>query len=618
MSRQETTTRPFESDSSVSMLKFRYRWIVLAVSLLGASLVSCVANASDVVMSDGDFDQAEIGERPTGWRVFTPGTSPQVLAVAGGPGSSTKCLRGARSPSGKLVALSKPLSGPQRRVVIEFTFAFSRNAGRVFHIWSSEPGATDAGRLNLCVQNGALMQFDGRTRSWDVVSRQVKASNNAASPIWHRLQAIVDTSHGGITFRVSKPGTLGLPDAPTATRHVYRMTGLIGELGLVSGQRIASDAWYLIDDLVVKGGLDLPAPEKVESLPEPYELWTGPPLPKDVSRIPFVPQIIHRTIHRPKADGYRFLHGAAIVQHDGVFYANWANSPTNENGPHETLQGKRSLDGGVTWSPLEVVGPGFDGPDRHSHGVLFEHQGNVWAICSRFGVGESGRRFDGLRGEAFVLNKEADRWESRGIVMRNCWPYDEPVRMPDGNLITGGQDKDGLPVVAISHGDDVTKWDSVLIPYDRRLAPSFAETTVHTSCNTVLAVIRGGRNVAWVSVSKDFGRTWSKAEASNLPMPRAKAYLGRLSTGQYYLISNLVNRDTLVISVGEPNEMTLQKMWRVRHGKSVPPRFPGAAKGKQWSYPYGYEHDGKLYIVCSVGKEECGLSVLDIAHLAVD
>ena len=144
-----------------------------------------------------------------------------------------------------------------------------------------------------------------------------------------------------------------------------------------------------------------------------------------------------------------------------------------------------------------------------------------------------------------------------------------------------------------------------------------AETTVQAEGKQVLAVIRGGGGVAWVSTSDDYGRTWSKAQPSNLPMPRAKAYLGKLSTGQLFLLSNLNNRDTLVISVSRPGETTLSRMWRIRHGKSDPPRFSGHAKGKQWSYPYGYEHDGKLYVVYSIGKEDCGLSVMPVDSLRV-
>ena len=99
-------------------------------------------------------------------------------------------------------------------------------------------------------------------------------------------------------------------------------------------------------------------------------------------------------------------------------------------------------------------------------------------------------------------------------------------------------------------------------------------------------------------------------------MPRAKAYLGKLSSGQLYLLSNLKSRDTLVVSVGRPGEQTLSRMWTIRHGPSGPPRFPGKAKSKQWSYPYGHEHDGKLYVVYSIGKEDCGLSIIPIKSLA--
>jgi len=355
-----------------------------------------------------------------------------------------------------------------------------------------------------------------------------------------------------------------------------------------------------------------------EPAPTTYTLWTGEPIPGDAKQIPFVPGVVHQTIHRATADGFKFLHGAAIVQHDGVFYANWANSPTNENGPRETLQGRRSTDEGKTWSELEMIAPGFDGPERHSHGILFVHKGNVWTICSRFGVGEPGDRFDGLQAEAFVLNDSTDRWESRGIAMHNCWPFDEPVRMKNGNYVTGGLDKDGRPVVAVSLGDDVTRWDTIPIPFDPRLAPRFGETTVWGEGKHLMAIIRGGLGVAWVSTSDDSGRTWSTATASNLPMPRAKAYLGKLSTGQMYLLSNFNNRDTLVVWVSRPGELTLSRMWRIRDGKSKPPRFRGAAKGKQWSYPYGHEHGGKLYVVYSIGKEDCGLSVLDVAALKVD
>ena len=100
-------------------------------------------------------------------------------------------------------------------------------------------------------------------------------------------------------------------------------------------------------------------------------------------------------------------------------------------------------------------------------------------------------------------------------------------------------------------------------------------------------------------------------------MPRAKAYLGKLSTGQLYLLHNVRDRDTLAISVSRPGESTLSRTWRLRHGKSDAPRFSGKAKSKQWSYPYGHEHDGRLYVVYSIGKEECGLSVIPIESLAI-
>ncbi len=583
---------------------------ILTACLSVPALSAATIAAEGETVLQCDFDEPEAGQAPEDWIFFTPGTKPDVAVIESG------VLKGQRSDYGGLVALSRWFDRPRQRLMIEFSFAVSANKGRVFHVWTQEPDGKDASQYNLCVQNGRLQQFDGRTRTWENVGGRIQASENPSRPVWHRLRAIVDARSGGVDIWLSEPGSDRLPASPSATVAAYRTELPFGGLSFVSGTRIAPHAWYLVDDLVVKAGSDLPEPGEAPELPDTYELWSGPPIPKDPTQIPFAEGVEHRTIHRPEADGYKFLHGAAILEHEGVFYANWANSPVNENGPHETLQGRRSTDGGVTWSPLEVIGPGFDGAERHSHGVLFVREEKVWTICARFGVGLPGRRFPGLKAEAFVLNPQTDRWDSEGIVMKNCWPYDAPVKMGNGSYITGGQDKDGLPVVAISHGEDFTKWDSVLIPYHPKLAPSFAETTVWAEGDCVTAVIRGGAGVAWVANSEDHGRTWTTAQPSNLPMPRAKAYLGRLSTGQLYLVSNYNNRDTLVVSVSKPSEATLSRMWRIRHGKSEAPRFAGAAKGKQWSYPYAHEHQGRLFIVYSVGKEECGLSVVPVASLA--
>lgn len=588
------------------------RLLCIASMLLAGRL-----HAADVVFDSGGFEKGIAGELPAGWTAFPQSAKPRFELVNGGTNGSKLSLRGERSESSGLTALSRNFDAPAQRVLIEFSFAFSKTNGRSLNIWTHEPNGKDASQLNLCIQDGALMQFDGRTRTWEVITRKIEPTLDPAKPAWHRLRVIVDSKQPGIDYWISKPGGQDFPHTPI-TKHAYRTNLSIGALDLVSGRRIAPGAWYLIDDLKVTGGEKLPTPHKVKPLPEELALWTGSPILRDLEKIPFVPGMKHHTVHHPSDDGYKFLHGAAIVHHKGTLYANWASSPKNENGPHETLQGRRSTDGGKTWSDLETIAPGFKGDRRHSHGVLFVHKDELWTICARWGLGTSGKRYLGLKGEAFVLNEQTGKWKSRGAVMDNCWPYDEPMRTANGNFIAGGQDKDGKPVVAISRGDDMTKWDSVLIPYDPQLKPIYAETTVWGEGQRVVAVIRGGLDRAWVATSEDFGRTWSKARPSKMPMPRSKAYLGRLSTGQRYMLSNLRNRDTLVVSVSRPGEKTLSKMWRIRHGKTDAPRFPGKGKFRQWSYPYGYEHDGKLYVVYSIGKEDCGLSVLPIESLQTE
>lgn len=517
------------------------------------------------------------------------------------------------------VSDSKTLASSERGFTLSLWVNPYRLSGDQQMIAAKNVYASNQRQWGVMIDNDNLFRLYVWQGRWKTVHHPTKPKPGH----WHRIGVVMRPESAELWVNGSLTGTITLSHPVTTTAAPITFGGVDDGGHIRQNFTGAIDEVRLQDSPVSERAMradfqPIPDVHRIPPSPELFTLWSGPAIPSDVTQIPFANGIEHRVIHRASAEGYKFLHGAAIVHHKGVMYANWANSPTHENGPHETLQGRRSKDNGVTWSQPEVIGPGFEGPERHSHGVLFVHGDEVWTIAARFGIGEAGKRFPGLQAEAFVLNRQGDRWESRGIVMTNCWPYDEPVRMPNGSFITGGQDKDGLPVVAVSRGSNLTTWDTVAIPYDPKLKPSFAETTVGLIGNQVLAVIRGGGGMAWVATSDDFGRTWSTARPSNLPMPRAKAYLGRLSNGQLYLLSNHINRDTLLVSVGEPHQNTLCRTYRIRHGKSVPPRFPGNAKSKQWSYPYGYEHDGHLYVVYSIGKEDCGLSVIPLESLTND
>ena len=154
----------------------------------------------------------------------------------------------------------------------------------------------------------------------------------------------------------------------------------------------------------------------------------------------------------------------------------------------------------------------------------------------------------------------------------------------------------------------------------------FAETSVlvwpRTGDCTAIIRYRAGslpglpEQVALVSTSSDGGRTWTPVAASNLPLTASKPYAGHLSTGQAFLVCNVgPDRHTLVLAVTAPGERVFTRVWRIRHGASPDLRLPGRAKSPQWSYPYAHEHDGSLYVVYSIGKEDCGLSIIPLRSI---
>jgi hypothetical protein len=353
----------------------------------------------------------------------------------------------------------------------------------------------------------------------------------------------------------------------------------------------------------------------------------------DVPRHADLPQVEGVEFHvikkpRPDDDGCTFTLGVGLAWHKGKLYASYGFNQGPENTATEEAHVRVSADGGKTWGATAVMDAG-EGNLGLSHGVFLSHEGKLWAFMGAF----HDPFWAGVHTRAYSLNETTGAWEPRGMVVEHgFWPMQEPQRMADGNWIMSGvrvvsacgQDGANLPAVAISHGEDFTRWDLVVIPATPGLGVIWCESTVIVEARRITNISRyGARAVALVSVSEDFGLTWSPAAPSNLPMATSKPYAGVLSTGQRYLVCTTTadtghSRSPLTIAVGKPGASVFSKVFLIR--RSECPGAPGvSAPDADFSYPYAVEHDGKLYIGYTHKSHMANeLAVVPVAALAAD
>jgi len=312
---------------------------------------------------------------------------------------------------------------------------------------------------------------------------------------------------------------------------------------------------------------------------------------------------------RPDEDGCDFTLGVGLAWHKGKLFASYGFNKGSENTATEEAHVRVSEDGGKKWGKPVVMDAG-EGNLGVSHGVFLSHGGKLWAFMGAFYD-----RRQRTHTRAYLLNETSGRWEPLGVVIEEgFWPMQEPQKMADGNWIMAGfrvangfgpierQIQAGLPAVAISQGEDFTKWEMVVIQADKSLGTNlWGESTVIVDKTRITNIARyGTKALALVSTSEDHGRTWTPATASNLPMATSKPYAGTLSTGQRYLVCTTTadtggNRSPLTIAVSKPGESLFSRVFLIR--TSVFDGTPGvSAPNADFSYPYAVEHEGKLYI----------------------
>ncbi len=341
--------------------------------------------------------------------------------------------------------------------------------------------------------------------------------------------------------------------------------------------------------------------------------------------------VTHITVERAQPGGYYYLHEAAIAHHRGRFYMAWANHRTRETGDHdELIRGCTSADA-VNWSEPEIwAQPPLIGSTSFNHPLLFAHGGRLYGffVCWR----EEHRPIT----EVFILNDSTGAWEHQsGSAIPGFVPFCTPQRMPDGNWLIGGENWWYDAAVAISDGEDLTRWRMITIPRPEALKILYPESAVvdyggghlvavcrpYSGTNPLLPISDSVMPTAPTAESFDGGHTWTSLGLGNFPLADSQPFAGRLSTGQNYLLTNSLEegRGLLSIAVTGPEGGLFRRVFKVRHQHYPLRRLFGNAVGKttEWSYPNAFEHEGKLYVAYSQGKEDCVLSIIPVEVLAV-
>lgn len=344
-------------------------------------------------------------------------------------------------------------------------------------------------------------------------------------------------------------------------------------------------------------------------------------------------RITHVTVERAQPGGYHYLHESGIAWYKNRLYVGFANHPKVErNIDDEVIRGCVSDDAGMSFKPatMWMTAPQTGGCS-FNHPVLAVHQDRMWGFFTRWE-----KHVEKPRCEIFNFEDASQTWQPINSHVPKFLPFHPPMKMKDGNWIMGGESYWYEAAVAISDGDDWSKWHLVQIPHPETLELMFPETALIDHGDRIIAFCRPKRDgLAQVSFSQDCGRTWSVLCDSNYPMRSSQPCAGLLSTGQHFLITDHydVDRHLLMIALTQPAGRTFKKMLKIRH-QAYPLRrlFGGYDMGvvsdpdvptkvgttTEWSYPAAIEHEGNLYISYTQGKEDCVLSIIPISALTVE
>lgn len=301
---------------------------------------------------------------------------------------------------------------------------------------------------------------------------------------------------------------------------------------------------------------------------------------------------------------FKFLHETAIIEYRGVLYASWYHCQDKELQGYTPICGKRSYDGGKTWSDLEIICEDKSEKILYCPPAYGICDDRLYMFVNQMVAADHMHSLD-----LYILNNENFKFE---LVWSRPIPFKlntNVVKLPNGKLMLPGRiaELDGFPntpAVLISDSGKIdSQWRLVKIMENGNLFDG--TKLVHPEISVICAkeilymfCRNDKRKVPLVYISNDYGETWSHTYAHDIPYVSTKLYCGTLIDGRHYMICNTdkLNRSKLSIYFTNDQSLKFSKQLVLFDTDN----YPG------WGamhYPAACEYDGYLYIIATKGYD---------------
>jgi hypothetical protein len=351
-------------------------------------------------------------------------------------------------------------------------------------------------------------------------------------------------------------------------------------------------------------GIDATNPEEVD--------WAGLPL--------FEGQ--RAEIFRGVEGESAFSHHPKIVFWEGRFFAKWNDGYVGEDLPGQRVRYAVSEDG-LNWSqPIDLTGRAE--PRRFTACGFWVRDGELYALAAlrdASGRDEHGVSF-GTDDDPLLLGY---RWDADSgtfatapvTIAVNYFNGNIPELAPDGQWLMLGKSGRGSwgPMKAARGGvSAIDDWTIRDLPG----AGTLEEAEWYTLPNDHLVAhfrTRGTRPFYLArSYSLDSGVTWSEPVVTDFPEQGARHHGILLSNGIYALLVNPHPRTRIPFSIALSRDgLVYDRIANVRN-EATERRWSGRHKGNGYHYMRGYEHDGKLYTIYSVNKEDIEVTIIPLSE----